>query len=75
MSRPKEWQAQALAETTVPVLVIAHEFDVVIPPAVLRWGAELLPAGRYVEIAGCGHAGVENIPAHREAMSKFFAGL
>jgi pimeloyl-ACP methyl ester carboxylesterase len=75
MSRPKEWQAQALGETDVPVLVIAHEFDVVIPPALLRWGADLLPAGRFVEIAGCGHAGVENIPAHREAMSAFFAGL
>jgi 3-oxoadipate enol-lactonase len=70
-----EWQEQALAETTVPLLVMAHEFDLFFPPALLRWGAERLPTGQFLEIPGCGHAGVEDIGAHREAAMKFFASL
>ena len=69
------WQEQALAETTVPVLVVAHEFDLFFPPALLAWGAERLPAGQFLEIKGCGHAGVEDIGAHREAAMKFFASV
>jgi 3-oxoadipate enol-lactonase len=69
------WQEQALAETTVPVLVVAHEFDLFFPPALLARGAERLPAGQFLEIKGCGHAGVEDIGAHREAAMKFFASV
>ncbi len=75
MARSTEWQEQALRETTVPVLVIDHELDILQPPALLRWGAERLPAGHYVEIAGCAHGGTEGRPARREAMNKFFAAL
>jgi pimeloyl-ACP methyl ester carboxylesterase len=73
--RPVSWQEQALAETTVPVLVVAHEFDLFFPPSLLRWAAEQLPAGRYVDMAGCGHAGLEDVAAHQEAAMKFFASL
>jgi pimeloyl-ACP methyl ester carboxylesterase len=73
--RPVSWQEQALAETTVPVLVMAHEYDPFFPPSLLQWAAERLPAGRYVEIAGCGHAGLEDVAAHQEAAMKFFASL
>jgi pimeloyl-ACP methyl ester carboxylesterase len=55
--------------------VVAHEFDLFFPPTLLAWGAERLPAGEFLEIRGCGHAGVEDIPAHREAAMKFFATL
>jgi len=75
MARSKEWQEQALRETTVPVLVIAHELDIIHTPALLRWGAERLPAGEYIEIAGCAHGGTEGQPARREAMHTFFATL
>jgi len=73
--RSAPWQEQALAETTVPVLVVAHEFDLFFPPALLAWGAERLPAGQFLEISGCGHAGVEDIGAHRDAALKFFASV
>jgi pimeloyl-ACP methyl ester carboxylesterase len=72
---PPAWQEQALAETTVPLLVMAHEFDLFFPPSLLAWGAQRLPAGQFLEIAGCGHAGVEDIGAHREAAMKFFASI
>jgi len=73
--RSTEWQEQALAETTVPLLVMAHEFDLFFPPTLLSWGAQRLPAGQFLEIAGCGHAGVEDIAGHRDAAMKFFASL
>ncbi len=71
--RSAEWQKKALAETTVPILVMAHEFDLFFPPALLAAAAERLPAGRFLEIAGCGHAGIEDIGGHRDAAMKFFA--
>jgi pimeloyl-ACP methyl ester carboxylesterase len=70
-----QWQEQALAETTVPVLVVAHEFDLFFPPALLAWGAKRLPAGQFLEIGGCGHSGVEDIAGHVEAAMKFFASV
>jgi pimeloyl-ACP methyl ester carboxylesterase len=70
-----EWQEQALAETTVPVLVVAHEFDLFFPPSLLAWAAERLPAGQFLKISGCGHAGVEDIGAHRDAAMAFFASV
>jgi pimeloyl-ACP methyl ester carboxylesterase len=69
------WQEAALAETTVPLLVMAHEFDLFFPPSLLSWAAQRLPAGEFLEIGGCGHAGVEDIGAHREAAMKFFASV
>jgi 3-oxoadipate enol-lactonase len=73
--RPEKWQEEALAETNVPLLVVAHEFDLFFPPALLARAAERLPQGEFLEIKGCGHAGVEDIPAHREAALKFFGTL
>jgi pimeloyl-ACP methyl ester carboxylesterase len=40
---------------TAPALVIAGEFDVVVPPAAMRLIADLLPNARYVEFPGIGH--------------------
>jgi pimeloyl-ACP methyl ester carboxylesterase len=73
--RTTQWQKEALTETTVPVLVMAHEFDLFFPPSLLAWGAEQLPAGQFLEIAGCGHSGVEDIATHRDAAMKFFASV
>jgi pimeloyl-ACP methyl ester carboxylesterase len=73
--RPEDWQEEALAETVVPILVVAHEFDLFFPPAFLARRAERLPKGEFLEIKGCGHAGIEDIAAHREAALKFFATL
>jgi pimeloyl-ACP methyl ester carboxylesterase len=71
----QQWQEQALAETTVPVLVMAHEFDLFFPPALLAWGAQRLAAGQFLEIGGCGHSGIEDIAGHVEAALKFFASV
>ena len=73
--RPDPWQDAALAETTVPLLVVAHEFDLFFPPALLARKAEKLPKGEFLEIKGCGHAGMEDIGGHREAVLKFFGTL
>jgi 3-oxoadipate enol-lactonase len=75
IKRPDDWQEEALAETVVPLLVVAHEFDLFFPPALLAKKAERLPKGEFLEIKGCGHAGVEDIAAHRDAALKFFATL
>ena len=40
---------------TAPALVIAGEFDVVVPPAAMRLIADSLPNARYVEFSGIGH--------------------
>jgi 3-oxoadipate enol-lactonase len=40
---------------TAPALVIAGEFDVVVPPAAMRLIADSLPNARYVEFSGVGH--------------------
>jgi pimeloyl-ACP methyl ester carboxylesterase len=72
---PTQWQEEALAETNVPLLVMAHEFDLFFPPSLLAWGAERLRFGQFLEIGGCGHAGVEDIGAHRDAALKFFGSL
>ncbi len=40
---------------TAPALVIAGEFDVVVPPVAMQWIADALPSGRYFEFKGVGH--------------------
>ena len=45
----------ALAALRMPVLCIAGEEDVVIPPGAVRLLAEALPAGRYLPIPAAGH--------------------
>ena len=73
--RPVTWQEEALAGIDVPLLVMAHEFDLFFPPALLAERARRLPKGQFLEIKGCGHSGVEDIGAHTEAALKFFASL
>jgi len=73
--RDGKWQEAALAETDVPLLVMAHEFDLFFPPSLLAGRAGQLPKGEFLEIKGCGHAGVEDIGVHREAALKFFGNL
>ena len=38
-----------------PCLVIAHEHDVIYPPAAARRAADAMPASRFVEIPGLAH--------------------
>jgi pimeloyl-ACP methyl ester carboxylesterase len=38
-----------------PCLVVAHEYDLVYPPAAARRAADAMPAGRFVEIPGVAH--------------------
>jgi pimeloyl-ACP methyl ester carboxylesterase len=75
ISRDAQWQAEALAGTTVPLLVVAHEFDLFFPPPLLAGAADTLPAGQFHVIPGCGHAGFEDIDAHRDVAFKFFASV
>jgi len=46
---------QDAGKITAPALVIAGEFDVVVPPAAMRLIADSLPNARYVEFSGIGH--------------------
>ncbi len=46
---------QNASKVTTPALVIAGEFDVVVPPAAMRLIAHSLPNTRYVEFPGIGH--------------------
>jgi pimeloyl-ACP methyl ester carboxylesterase len=43
------------SNVTAPVLVLAGEFDVVVPPAAMRLIADALPNARYLEFPGIGH--------------------
>lgn len=42
-------------ELTMPVLLIAGEHDIVVPPAAVRLIADALPHAQYVEFSGVGH--------------------
>lgn len=46
---------QEASKITVPALVVAGEFDVTVPPGVMRLIADSLPNARYVEFPGIGH--------------------
>jgi pimeloyl-ACP methyl ester carboxylesterase len=63
------------AKVTAPALVIAGEFDVVVPPIAMRWIADALPNGRYFEFEGIGHfPEVEAGPQFSELVTNFLAG-
>jgi 3-oxoadipate enol-lactonase len=57
---------------TAPALVIAGEFDVTVPPAMMRLVADALPAARYLEFPGVGHfVEVEASAAFSSAVTEF----
>jgi pimeloyl-ACP methyl ester carboxylesterase len=43
------------SRVTAPALVIAGEYDVVVPPAAMRLIVDSLPTARYVEFPDIGH--------------------
>jgi pimeloyl-ACP methyl ester carboxylesterase len=47
----------ALADVTIPSLVVGFEHDLITPPHMCREVADVIPDARYVEIPGCGHLG------------------
>jgi pimeloyl-ACP methyl ester carboxylesterase len=47
---------EALAALTMPVLCLAGEEDIVIPPETVRIMAETLPGGRFVSVPKAGHS-------------------
>ena len=57
-----------------PLLAIAGEFDVVVPPASMRLIADALPNGRYFEFRGAGHfPEVEASDSFRATVCDFLA--
>jgi proline iminopeptidase len=61
-------------KVTAPVLAIAGEFDVVVPPASMRLIADALPNGRYLEFRGVGHfPDVETSDSFRATLCDFLA--
>lgn len=66
----------ALAEFDWPALLIGGAEDAISPPAEMRGIADVLPQGRFVEIAGAGHMSpLENAPAFNEALLAFVRSL
>jgi proline iminopeptidase len=64
---------EGAAAVTAPALVIAGEFDVTVPPAVMRLISSALPAARYIEFPGVGHfIEVEAAQEFRTLVSAFF---
>ena len=63
-------------QLTMPALCIAGAHDPLFSPSSIRALADLLPGGRYVEIAGCGHSPYfEDAPAWNAAVRGFFETL
>ena len=58
----------ALAAITAPVLVVGFELDLLVPAKLSREVAGAIPGARYVEIAGCGHAGPSELPEQINAL-------
>ena len=68
--------AEEAMSLTMPVLCIAGDRDPLFPPPSIRALADLLPDGRYVEIAGCGHSPYfEDAPAWNTAVREFLDTL
>lgn len=62
-----------LAGLGIPALVVAGELDVLTPPGPAREMAAAIPGGRYLEIAGSGHAvPIEKPKAVGAALADFF---
>jgi pimeloyl-ACP methyl ester carboxylesterase len=73
--RDRRDATEALPGIDVPVLVVCGEHDAITPPAECRRLAEVLPRGRYVEIAGAGHlSALERPDAFAAAVRAFAAG-
>ena len=62
------------ADVTAPALVIAGEFDVVVPAAAMRRLADALPDASYAELTGAGHfVEVEASARFQTAVCEFLA--
>ena len=69
-------QREILSALNVPALVIGGEQDGVVPAAICQVAAELLPQGRYVEFAGCGHAPfIEDREQYLGLLTEFLSGV
>ena len=63
------------SDVTAPALVIAGEFDVVVPPAAMRLIADALPNARYLEFPDIGHfPEVEANQSFSAALRDFLTG-
>jgi non-heme chloroperoxidase len=69
-------QRDAMAAIAAPALVVVGANDLVVDPNIGRAAAELLPAGRLLELAGSGHAPfLEEPDAYQGALLEFLAEL
>ncbi len=67
---------EALAEITVPTLLVAGERDETAPPKVMQRMAEGIPGARYVCLADAGHlANLEQPEAFNATLAEFFKSL
>ncbi|MEN8652093.1 alpha/beta hydrolase [Streptomyces sp. 21So2-11] len=62
----------ALADITVPVLVLAFEHDLYFPPRTGRAAADALPRGELTVIAGAAHGGLLTHPKETSAALRTF---
>jgi len=79
-----KWKAQAALEADTskrihkikaPVLVVAGELDLVVPPALCKQLADAIPGARFTIIRGGGHAFFDEKPFElNEVMLNFLAG-
>jgi 3-oxoadipate enol-lactonase len=71
--RDRDDQTGLLSSIRLPVLVIVGERDTLTPPESARAMAAAVPGGKYVEIAGAGHATpIERPKAVAAALADFF---
>ncbi|MGH2469919.1 MAG: alpha/beta fold hydrolase [Chloroflexota bacterium] len=67
---------ERLAGLDVPVLFVAGADDALVPPAIMRAAAKLIPHARYEEVAGCGHSVYfENAPAFNGLLERFLSAV
>lgn len=69
-------QRDIMAALTQPALIIVGTDDGVAPADIGRIAADLLPAGRLLEMTGCGHVPfIEDPQAYRQAVGSFLDAL
>jgi 3-oxoadipate enol-lactonase len=71
--RDREDRSSLLPSLGIPTLVVAGALDVITPAGPARAMAETIPGGKFVEIAGAGHASpIERPKAVAAALGEFF---
>lgn len=69
-------QRETMAALDVPALVVFGDQDQVVDPAIGSFAADLLPQGRLVQMAGCGHAPfLEDPEGYRAALGAFLEAI